>query len=60
MKKLFNLILFIVICLLVYIVFRSSNTMEGLESAIKNIKKKTGGAVDYDIRLTNGYINNKG
>jgi hypothetical protein len=56
MKHLFNLLLFLVICLLVYIVFRRPSTVEGLETATKSISGITGvagGAADYVTRLTN-------
>jgi hypothetical protein len=56
MKQLFNLLLFLVICLLIYIVFRRPSTLEGLENATKDISGITGvagGAADYVKRLTN-------
>ena len=56
MKHLFDLLLFLVICLLVYIVFRRPSTVEGLETATKSISGITGvagGAADYVTRLTN-------
>ena len=52
MKQLFNLLLFTVLCLLVYIVFRSQNTIEGLENNSNTIGIG-GGAADYVVRLTN-------
>lgn len=56
MKHLFNLVLFLVICLLIYIVFRKPSTFEGLETASNSISGITGvagGAADYVTRLTN-------
>jgi hypothetical protein len=53
--------MFTVICLLVYIVFRSTNTIEGLETASKSTTVASGavaggavagGAADYVRRLT--------
>ena len=56
MKQLFNLLLFLVICLLIYIVFRRPSTLEGLENATTDISGITGlagGAADYVTRLAN-------
>ena len=53
MKHLFNLLLFLVICLLAYIVFRRPSTLEGLETASNGITGVAGGAADYVTRLTN-------
>jgi hypothetical protein len=53
MKHLFNLLLFLVICLLAYIVFRRPSTLEGLETASNGITGVAGGAADYVKRLTN-------
>ena len=58
MKHLFNILLFIAIGFVVYMLFRKSATMEGLENATlestsTNITGVAGGAADYVTRLTN-------
>jgi hypothetical protein len=53
MKQLFNLLIFLAICVVVYIVFRNTNIVEGMET--ENTKTKNGiaaNAADYVSRLT--------
>ncbi len=52
MKQLLNLILFIAICLVTYIVFRSPNRIEGLENNSKS-NGIGGGSSDYVTQLSN-------
>ena len=51
MKQLFNLLLFLAVCLVVYLLFRRSNVVEGMDNNT-GIIGIAGGAADYVTRLT--------
>jgi hypothetical protein len=52
MKQLFNLLIFLAICFVVYMLFRNTSVVEGAETMNTGITGLAGGAADYVTRLT--------